>query len=135
MGRSDIDQKALDVFPGRVVWKDLVQEIKAGQNVPTYVLEYLIGQYCAADDEESIESGLEMVKKILAEVNDRTQSNPASVAPYIPDLDRRVEYLLRKVGVPVLLVGVLPGALPEYLRGCGLAPTLDRLPGRRSGSR
>lgn len=66
MGQSDVDRKALDVFPGRVVRKDIVQDIKAGANVPTYVLEYLVGQYCATDDEDSIESGLETVKEILS---------------------------------------------------------------------
>jgi len=63
---DDVDQKALDIFPGRVVRKDLVQDIKSGVNVPTYVLEYLIGQYCATDDEDSLEEGLEKVKQILS---------------------------------------------------------------------
>ena len=45
MTRRELDQKALEHFPGRVVRKDLVQDIKAGANVPTYVLEYLVGQY------------------------------------------------------------------------------------------
>lgn len=66
MTTEDVDQKALDVFPGRVVRKDLVQDIKSGVNVPTYVLEYLIGQYCATDDEDSLEEGLEKVKQILS---------------------------------------------------------------------
>ena len=66
MTTEDVDQKALDVFPGRVVRKDLVQDIKSGVNVPTYVLEYLIGQYCATDNEESLEEGLEKVKQILS---------------------------------------------------------------------
>jgi len=66
MSTRDVDQKALDVFSGRVVRKDLVQDIKAGANVPTYVLEYLVGQYCATDDEQSMEEGLETVKKILS---------------------------------------------------------------------
>jgi len=66
MSTRDVDQKALDVFSGRVVRKDIVQDIKAGANVPTYVLEYLVGQYCATDDEQSMEEGLETVKKILS---------------------------------------------------------------------
>ncbi|WIV67359.1 protease Lon-related BREX system protein BrxL [Natrialbaceae archaeon AArc-T1-2] len=66
MTTEDVDRKALNVFPGRVVRKDLVQDIKSGVNVPTYVLEYLIGQYCATDDEESLEEGLEKVKQILS---------------------------------------------------------------------
>jgi ATP-dependent Lon protease len=66
MTTADLDQKALDTFPGRVVRKDLVQDIKSGVNVPTYVLEYLVGQYCATDDEESIDEGIEKVKEILS---------------------------------------------------------------------
>ena len=65
MTRRELDQKALEHFPGRVVRKDLVQDIKAGANVPTYVLEYLVGQYCATDSEAAIEEGVETVKQIL----------------------------------------------------------------------
>ena len=63
---SELDQKALTEFSGRVVRKDLVQDIKSGVNVPTYVLEYLLGQYCATDDEEALKEGVETVKKILS---------------------------------------------------------------------
>jgi len=66
MSTEDVDRKALDIFPGRVVRKDLVQDIKSGVNVPTYVLEYLVGQYCATDDTESIDEGIETVKEILS---------------------------------------------------------------------
>lgn len=66
MSTEDVDQKALNVFPGRVVRKDLVQDIKSGVNVPTYVLEYLVGQYCATDDEDSLKEGVEKVKSILS---------------------------------------------------------------------
>lgn len=54
-------------FAGRVVRKDLTKLIKEGANVPVYVLEYLLGMYCATDDEDSIEEGVKRVKKILAE--------------------------------------------------------------------
>src|SRR5437870_8106431 len=54
-------------FPGRVVRKDLTKLVKEGANVPVYVLEYLLGMYCASDDEETIREGLEAVKRILAE--------------------------------------------------------------------
>jgi len=63
---SSLDEKALDIFPGRVVRKDLVNDIKAGANVPAYVLEYLLGQYCSTDDEESLKEGISTVKKILS---------------------------------------------------------------------
>ena len=52
-------------FPGLVVRKDLSKLVKGNALVPTYVLEYLLGQYCATDDEESIKSGIETVKEIL----------------------------------------------------------------------
>ncbi len=54
-------------FAGRVVRKDLTKKIKEGANVPVYVLEYLLGMYCATDDEDSIREGVERVKSILAE--------------------------------------------------------------------
>jgi ATP-dependent Lon protease len=63
---SELDQKAIDEFSGRVVRKDLVQDIKSGANVPVYVLEYLLGQYCSTDDEEALEEGVETVKEILS---------------------------------------------------------------------
>lgn len=54
-------------FAGKVVRKDLTQKLKQGANVPTYVLEYLLGMYCATDDEDSINDGVERVKNILAD--------------------------------------------------------------------
>ena len=62
---SDLNQKIANAFPGRAVRKDLVGKIKGGQVVPTYVLEYLLGQYCASEDEATISAGLETVKGIL----------------------------------------------------------------------
>lgn len=63
---DDLDKKVNDVFAGRVVRKDLTKKIKEGANVPIYVLEYLLGMYCATDDEKSIDEGVETVKEILA---------------------------------------------------------------------
>jgi ATP-dependent Lon protease len=54
-------------FAGRVVRKDLTKKIKEGANVPVYVLEYLLGMYCATEDEDGIREGVERVKSILAE--------------------------------------------------------------------
>lgn len=54
-------------FAGKVVRKDLTKLIKEGANVPVYVLEYLLGMYCASDDEATIQNGMTMVKRILAE--------------------------------------------------------------------
>lgn len=63
----DLDKKLNNVFAGRVVRKDLTKLIKEGANVPVYVLEYLLGMYAATDDEESINEGVERVKKILSD--------------------------------------------------------------------
>jgi ATP-dependent Lon protease len=63
---SPLDQKILQHFPGLVVRKDLTKGLKQNAVVPTYVLEYLLGQHCATDDNEVIKAGLESVQKILA---------------------------------------------------------------------
>lgn len=63
---SALDQKILQHFPGLVVRKDLTKGLKQNAVVPTYVLEYLLGQHCATDDNEVIKAGLESVQKILA---------------------------------------------------------------------
>lgn len=62
-----IDNKLRKVFDGRIVRKDLTKKIKEGANVPVYVLEFLLGQYCSSDDEDVIETGVANVKRILAE--------------------------------------------------------------------
>lgn len=64
---TDFDIKVLDNFPGKVVRKDLTALMKKGANVPTYVLEYLLGMYCATDDEEAIEVGMNKIRRILSE--------------------------------------------------------------------
>ena len=65
--REEIKEKLRDNFSGKIVRKDLTKKIKEGANVPVYVLEFLLGQYCGSDDEEIIEQGVEKVKKILAD--------------------------------------------------------------------
>ena len=60
-----LQQKIMNAFIGKVVRKDLAFQVKGGLPVPTYVLEYLLGQYCATDDEEAIELGLEKVKQVI----------------------------------------------------------------------
>ena len=64
---DSLDRKIIEYFPGRAVRKDLTSLMKKGANVPTYVLEYLLGMYCATDDEEAIEIGLGKIKRILSE--------------------------------------------------------------------
>ena len=60
-----LQQKIMNAFIGKVVRKDLAFLVKGGLPVPTYVLEYLLGQYCATDDQEAIEAGLEKVKQVI----------------------------------------------------------------------
>ncbi len=64
---STINEKLREYFDGKIVRKDLTQSIKSGANVPVYVLEFLLGQYCNSDDEEIIETGVKNIKHILAE--------------------------------------------------------------------
>lgn len=73
-------------FPGKVVRKDLTKLVKEGANVPVYVLEYLLGNYCASNDEAVIEDGLRTVKKVLAENYVR------------PDEAEKVKSLIRERG-------------------------------------
>ncbi|MCB9053303.1 MAG: BREX system Lon protease-like protein BrxL [Lewinellaceae bacterium] len=63
---TPLDKKINQYFAGQVVRKDLTKLVKGNAVVPTYVLEYLLGQYCATDDEDSIKEGVESVKKIIA---------------------------------------------------------------------
>ena len=62
-----LDAKLNKSFAGKVVRKDLTKLIKEGANVPVYVLEYLLGMYCATDDETTIKEGIQKVKQILAD--------------------------------------------------------------------
>lgn len=64
---SDINRKLRTNFDGKIVRKDLTKSIKEGANVPVYVLEFLLGQYCNSDDPAVIEEGVSNVKKILAD--------------------------------------------------------------------
>ena len=65
--RETIKEKLRQNFDGKIVRKDLTKKIKEGANVPVYVLEFLLGQYCSSDDEEVIDQGIENVKRILAD--------------------------------------------------------------------
>ncbi len=83
---KELDQLLNEHFAGRVVRKDLTKLIKEGANVPVYVLEYLLGIYCASDDPEIIEQGLRNVKTVLAENYVR------------PDEAEKVKSLVRECG-------------------------------------
>lgn len=66
--KSDaLDAKIVEAFPGKTVRKDLTALMKRGANVPTFVLEYLLGMYCSTDDPEMVESGLARIRKILTD--------------------------------------------------------------------
>lgn len=65
--REEIKEKLRETFDGKIVRKDLTKQIKEGANVPVYVLEFLLGQYCSSDDPAIIEEGVKKVKRILAD--------------------------------------------------------------------
>lgn len=65
--RDALDDKVNRIFAGKVVRKDLVRRVKVGANVPVFVLEYLLGKYCASSDEVAIQMGLQVVNTTLAE--------------------------------------------------------------------
>lgn len=64
---DNLDLMSTSVFAGRVVRKDLVRRVKVGANVPVYVLEYLLGKYCATDDQAAIEAGLKLVNNTISD--------------------------------------------------------------------
>lgn len=64
---DELDAKLIDVFPGRVVRKDLVQRLKVGFSIPVYVLEYLLGKYCSTTDDSQIDTGVANVKEMIKE--------------------------------------------------------------------
>lgn len=84
--RTEIKEKLRKNFDGKIVAKNLTKKIKEGANVPVYVLEFLLGQYCSSDDEEIIQKGVETVKKILSDNFVR------------PDENQKILSILRKRG-------------------------------------
>ena len=64
---DELDIKLNQYYAGKVVRKDLTKNIKEGANVPSYVLEYLLGMYCATDNEDDIKQGIGTVKHVLAD--------------------------------------------------------------------
>lgn len=64
---DELTSKILENFPGKIVRKDLTTLMKKGANVPTYVLEFLLGQYCSTDDQDVIDAGIKRIKKVLSE--------------------------------------------------------------------
>lgn len=64
---DELDRKAIEHFAGKIVRKDLTSMMKRGANVPTFVLEYLLGMYCSTDDEGTVEEGVNRIRKILTD--------------------------------------------------------------------
>lgn len=64
---DSLDRKTMELLPGKVVRKDLTEMMRRGANVPTFVLEYLLGMYCSTDEPELVDEGLERIRRILAE--------------------------------------------------------------------
>lgn len=88
---DDLDAKVTEVFAGKVVRKDLVRKVKVGSNVPVFVLEYLLGKYCATNDPVAIEAGLRVVNTMLSENFVR------------PDEANRVQSIVREKGQHTLI--------------------------------
>ena len=96
-----LDAKLLQHFGGKIVRKDLTSLMKRGANVPTFVLEYLLGMYCSTDDEEAVEEGLERIRKILADNYVR------------PDESERIKSKIRELG-QYTIIDKVSARLDEY---------------------
>ena len=96
-----LDRKINEVFPGKVVRKDLTALLRRGANVPTFLLEYLLGMYCATDDETAIAEGVEKIRKILAENYVR------------PEESEKVKSLIRERG-EYTVIDKVSAVLDEY---------------------
>lgn len=98
---DELDKKIVDTFRGKIVRKDLTAMMKRGANVPTFVLEYLLGMYCATDNEEDIKAGIERIRKILAENYVR------------PDESEKIKSLIREKG-RYTVIDKVSSTLDEY---------------------
>lgn len=98
---DELDKKIVDTFRGKIVRKDLTAMMKRGANVPTFVLEYLLGMYCATDNEEDIKAGIERIRKILAENYVR------------PDESEKIKSLIREKG-RYTVIDKVSATLDEY---------------------
>ena len=83
--RDAIKEKLRQNFDGKIVRKDLTKKIKEGANVPVYVLEFLLGQYCSSDDEAIIEKGVQNVKHILEEAG-LSMANIVKTTVFLADM-------------------------------------------------
>ncbi len=98
---NDLDHKLIEHFGGKIVRKDLTSLMKRGANVPTFVLEYLLGMYCSTDDEDAIREGLDRIRKILTENYVR------------PDESERIKSKIRELG-QFTIIDKVSATLDEY---------------------
>lgn len=98
---DSLDKKIVELFPGKIVRKDLTALMKRTANVPTFVLEYLLGMYCATDDEDAIEQGLSKIRKILTDNYVR------------PDESEKIKSLIREHG-EYTIIDKVSARLDEY---------------------
>jgi len=96
-----LDRKIVEHFPGKIVRKDLTAMLKRGANVPTFVLEYLLGMYCATDDEAAIAAGVEKIRRVLTENYVR------------PEESERIKSLIRERG-EYTVIDKVSAHLDEY---------------------
>ncbi len=101
--RDTLDDKANQIFAGKVVRKDLVRKVKVGANVPVFVLEFLLGKFCASSDEMAIQMGLKVVNKTLAEnyigpdESERTNIFPQKLCAELIDITHRASIIVKNV--------------------------------------
>ena len=96
-----LDSKLLEHFGGKIVRKDLTAFMKRGANVPTFVLEYLLGMYCSTDDEEAVAEGLDRIRRILTDNYVR------------PDESERIKSKIRELG-RFTIIDKVTAKLDEY---------------------
>ena len=98
---DELDQKIVSSFPGKIVRKDLTALLKRGANVPTFVLEYLLGMYCATDDEAATAAGVKKIRRVLAENYVR------------PEESEKIKALIRERG-EYTIIDKVSATLNEY---------------------
>ena len=98
---DEVDRKLLEFFPGKVVRKDLTALMKRGANVPTFVLEYLLGMYCSTDDPAAVQEGLDRIRNILANNYVR------------PDESEKIKSKIRELG-QYTVIDKVSARLDEY---------------------
>src|SRR6267142_519461 len=94
--RDALDDKVNRLFAGKVVRKDLVRKVKVGANVPVFVLEFLLGKYCASSDEMAIQMGLQVVNETLANNYIRPDESVKAQSKFTAD--EWIDLIVRSMG-------------------------------------